>query len=137
LSRLLAERDFDLVIGSRWITGGRVINWPLIRKAISRTGNFYTRLMLKTNIRDMTAGFRVYKVDLLKRLPLDRISSQGYSFQVEMTLRSVELNASVKEVAITFVERERGVSKMNTAIVLEALWLVTRWGVARLFGKNY
>ena len=136
LSRLLAESDFDLVIGSRWITGGRVINWPLIRKAISRTGNFYTRLMLKTNIRDMTAGFRVYKVDLLKRLPLDRISSQGYSFQVEMTLRSVELNASVKEVAITFVERERGVSKMNTAIVLEALWLVTRWGVARLLGKK-
>jgi len=125
------------VIGSRWITGGRVLNWPLIRKAISRTGNFYTRLMLETNIRDMTAGFRVYKVDLLKRLPLDRISSQGYSFQVEMTLRSIELNASVKEVAITFVEREHGVSKMNTAIVLEALWLVTRWGVARLFGKNF
>ena len=137
LSRLLAEHDFDLVIGSRWITGGRVLNWPLIRKAISRTGNFYTRLMLETNIRDMTAGFRVYKVDLLKRLPLDRISSQGYSFQVEMTLRSIELNASVKEVAITFVEREHGVSKMNTAIVLEALWLVTRWGVARLFGKNF
>ena len=137
LSRLLAERDFDLVIGSRWIAGGRVVNWPLIRKAISRTGNFYTRLMLKTKIRDMTAGFRVYKVDLLKLLPLDRISSQGYSFQVEMTLRSIELNASVKEVAITFVEREHGVSKMNTAIVLEALWLVTRWGVARLFGKNY
>lgn len=137
LPLLLAEHDFDLVIGSRWIPGGRVLNWPLIRKAISRTGNFYTRLMLETKIRDMTAGFRVYKVQLLKQLPLDRISSQGYSFQVEMTLRSVQSNAKVKEVAITFVEREHGVSKMNTAIVLEALWLVTRWGVARLFGKNF
>lgn len=137
LPLLLAQKDFDLVIGSRWISGGRVVNWPLIRKAISRTGNFYTRLALKTKIRDMTAGFRVYKVELLKRLPLDRISSQGYSFQVEMTLRSIQSRAKVKEVAITFVEREHGVSKMNTAIVLEALWLVTRWGVARLFGKNF
>ena len=137
LPLLLAQKDFDLVIGSRWISGGRVVNWPLIRKAISRTGNFYTRLALKTKIRDMTAGFRVYKVELLKRLPLAHISSQGYSFQVEMTLRSIQSRAKVKEVAITFVEREHGVSKMNTAIVLEALWLVTRWGVARLFGKNF
>ena len=134
---LLAQTDFDLVIGSRWILGGKVINWPLARKIVSRTGNLYARLLLKTDIRDMTAGFRVYKVDLLKRLPLNQIASHGYSFQVEMTFRSLELRASVKEVAITFVEREHGVSKMNTAIVLEALWLVTRWGVARLLGKNF
>ena len=136
LPRLLEESEFDLVIGSRWIPGGKVINWPIGRKLVSRTGNLYARLLLKTDIRDMTAGFRVYKVDLLKRLPLERIASQGYSFQVEMTFRSIAMGASVKEVAITFVEREHGVSKMNTAIVLEALWLVTRWGVARLLGKN-
>ena len=136
LPRLLEETEFDLVIGSRWIPGGKVINWPIARKIVSQTGNLYARLLLKTDIRDITAGFRVYKVDLLKRLPLERIASQGYSFQVEMTFRSIAMGASVKEVAITFVEREHGVSKMNTAIVLEALWLVTRWGVARLLGKN-
>jgi len=136
LPRLLEESEFDLVIGSRWIPGGKVINWPIARKLVSQTGNLYARLLLKTDIRDMTAGFRVYKVDLLKRLPLERIASQGYSFQVEMTFRSIAMGASSKEVAITFVEREHGVSKMNTAIVLEALWLVTRWGVARLLGKN-
>ena len=136
LPRLLEESEFDLVIGSRWIPGGKVINWPIARKLVSQTGNLYARLLLKTDIRDMTAGFRLYKVDLLKRLPLERIASQGYSFQVEMTFRSIAMGASSKEVAITFVEREHGVSKMNTAIVLEALWLVTRWGVARLLGKN-
>ena len=136
LPRLLEESEFDLVIGSRWIPGGKVINWPIARKLVSQTGNLYARLLLKTDIRDMTAGFRVYKVDLLKRLPLERIASQGYSFQVEMTFRSIAMGANSKEVAITFVEREHGVSKMNTAIVLEALWLVTRWGVARLLGKN-
>ena len=136
LPRLLEETEFDLVIGSRWIPGGKVVNWPIARKIVSQTGNLYARLLLKTDIRDMTAGFRVYKVDLLKRLPLERIASQGYSFQVEMTFRSIAMGASAKEVAITFVEREHGVSKMNTAIVLEALRLVTRWGVARLLGKN-
>jgi hypothetical protein len=84
----------------------------------------------------MTAGFRVYKTELLKRLPLEEIASQGYSFQVEMAYRSIELGANVTEVPIVFVEREYGSSKMNTAIVLEALWLVTRWGVARLLGKK-
>jgi hypothetical protein len=84
----------------------------------------------------MTAGFRVYKTELLRRLPLEKIASQGYSFQVEMAYRSIELGAKVTEVPIVFVEREYGASKMNTAIVLEALWLVTRWGVARLLGKK-
>jgi dolichol-phosphate mannosyltransferase len=136
LPRLLSQSEFDLVIGSRWIPGGQVVNWPLSRKLISRVGNLYTRMMLQTQVRDMTAGFRVFKTELLHKLPLAKISSQGYSFQVEMAYRSVATGASVKEVAITFIEREHGASKMNTAIVLEALWLVTRWGVARLFGKN-
>jgi dolichol-phosphate mannosyltransferase len=81
----------------------------------------------------MTAGFRVYRSSLLQRLPLDKIASQGYSFQVEMAYRSIRLNATVIEVPITFVEREHGASKMSSAIVFEALWLVTKWGVARIF----
>ena len=135
LPRLLAV-DADLVIGSRWVTGGQVLNWPLLRKLISRTGNLYTRIMLGAPVRDMTAGFRVYKRELLEQLELKEISSHGYSFQVEMAWRSLQKKASVKEVAITFIEREHGVSKMNSAIVLEALWLVTKWGVARLFGRS-
>ncbi len=135
LPKLLAE-DADLVIGSRWVSGGRVLNWPFMRKAISRTGNLYTRVMLGTSVRDMTAGFRVYRRSLLEQLELEKISSHGYSFQVEMAWRSLQQKASVKEVAIVFVERELGSSKMNSAIVLEALWLVTKWGVARLFGRS-
>ena len=132
----LLEVDADLVIGSRWISGGAVVNWPISRKLISRIGNLYTRLMLGTKVRDMTAGFRCYKVSLLKQLPLQQVSSHGYSFQVEMAWRSIQQQASVKEVPITFVERELGASKMNTAIVLEALWLVTKWGLARLFKRS-
>jgi dolichol-phosphate mannosyltransferase len=135
LSKLL-EVDADLVIGSRWVSGGAVVNWPISRKLISRIGNLYTRLMLGTKVRDMTAGFRCYKVALLRRLPLRQVSSHGYSFQVEMAWRSIQQQASVKEVPITFVERELGASKMNTAIVLEALWLVTKWGLARLFKRS-
>lgn len=133
LGALLSQKGFDLVIGSRWIRGGSVVNWPLSRVLISKIGNLYTRIVLGTKVRDMTAGFRVYRSSLLKRLPLDKIASQGYSFQVEMAYRSIRLNASVTEVPITFVEREHGASKMSTAIVFEALWLVTRWGAARIF----
>lgn len=133
LGALLSQKDFDLVIGSRWISGGSVVNWPLSRILISKIGNLYTRIVLGTKVRDMTAGFRVYRSSLLKRLPLDKIASQGYSFQVEMAYRSIRLNATVIEVPITFVEREHGASKMSSAIVFEALWLVTKWGVARIF----
>lgn len=129
----LLEANADLVIGSRWVTGGAVANWPAYRKAISKFGNFYARLMLGTKINDMTAGFRVYDTELLKKIKLDSVASQGYSFQVEMTWRSLQADASVIEVPITFVERVQGVSKMNSAIVLEALWLVTKWGIARIF----
>lgn len=132
LPRLL-EANADLVIGSRWVSGGAVANWPGYRKAISKFGNFYARLMLGTKINDMTAGFRVYDTELLKKIRLDSVASQGYSFQVEMTWRSLKAGASVVEVPITFVERVQGVSKMNSAIVFEALWLVTKWGFARIF----
>lgn len=135
LPKLLAIESADLVIGSRWIRGGEVVNWPASRKFISKAGNLYTRLALGTPVRDMTAGFRVYRRELLQRLDLNNISSQGYSFQVEMAWRSIQARAKVVEVPIVFIERELGTSKMNTAIVLEALWLVTKWGFARILKR--
>lgn len=136
LPKLISASAYsDLVIGSRWIAGGSVLNWPAHRKAISKIGNLYTLLLLRTKIRDMTAGFRIYRTDLLKRLDLDSVASHGYSFQVEMALRTVQQNAKVVEVPITFIEREQGVSKMTGSIVGEALWLVTKWGIARIL-KN-
>jgi dolichol-phosphate mannosyltransferase len=121
----------DLVIGSRWISGGAVVNWPAHRKAISKIGNLYANLMLRTGIRDMTAGFRAFNVEFLKGLNLDGVAARGYAFQVEMALRSKRAGGNVVEVPITFVERTLGSSKMTTAIVLEALWLVTKWGFYR------
>lgn len=126
----------DLVIGSRWCEGGAVLNWPAHRKAISKIGNWYTGIMLDSNIRDMTAGFRIYKTSLLKKLDLKTVSSHGYSFQVEMAWRSLAVNAVTVESPITFVEREQGVSKMTASIVIEALWLVTKWGILRLLRGN-
>ncbi len=126
----------DLVIGSRWCEGGAVLNWPAHRKAISKIGNWYTGIMLNSPIRDMTAGFRIYKTSLLKRLDLKTVSSHGYSFQVEMAWRSLAANAVTVESPITFVEREQGVSKMTASIVAEALWLVTKWGILRLLRRN-
>jgi dolichol-phosphate mannosyltransferase len=126
-----AVEQMDLVIGSRWVSGGSVLNWPLHRKTISKLGNLYTRMLLNTPVRDMTAGFRIYRTEFLKKLDLDSISSHGYSFQVEMAWRSIQLNARVREVPITFIERAQGASKMTGAIVAEALWLVTKWGLGR------
>lgn len=123
----------DLVIGSRWVSGGKVVNWPMHRKMISKLGNFYTRKMLNSPVRDMTAGFRIYRTALLQKLDLESIASHGYSFQVEMAWRSLQNRAAVAEVPITFIEREHGASKMTGKIVAEALWLVTKWGFARLF----
>jgi dolichol-phosphate mannosyltransferase len=132
LEKLLEKiENADLVIGSRWVSGGKVENWPLYRKAISKLGNTYARVMLRTNIRDMTAGFRVYKISFLNQLDLAGVASRGYAFQVEMALRSVKAGGVVKEVPIVFVERTHGRSKMTTAIVLEALWLVTKWAFYR------
>ena len=129
---IAAAPSHDLVIGSRWITGGEVVNWPSSRKLISKLGNRYTRFLLGTQVNDMTAGFRIYKTQLLKKLDLSDIASHGYSFQVEMAWRSIQQKAKIIEVPITFIERELGQSKMTGGIVIEALWLVTRWGIARL-----
>ena len=130
----LIATDADLVIGSRWVRGGSTVNWPASRQAISRLGNLYVRLMLALKVRDATAGFRVYRSELLKRLDLATVASHGYSFQVEMTLRAHRAKATIREVPITFVERVHGVSKMTGAIVLEAMLLVSKLGLARLLG---
>lgn len=132
LAKLLSGiQNADLVIGSRWVPGGKVENWPADRIAISKLGNSYARFMLRTKIQDMTAGFRVYRISFLDRLDLAGVAARGYAFQVEMALRSVKAGGVVLEVPIVFVERAHGRSKMTTAIVLEALWLVTKWAFYR------
>jgi dolichol-phosphate mannosyltransferase len=133
LPRLLeAAEDADLVIGSRWVQGGEVLNWPIHRRLISKLGNAYAQSMLGTKVSDMTSGYRVYRVAFLKNILQDRISSQGYSFQVELAFRAAQAGI-VLEVPITFVERVNGKSKMTLAIVLEALAKVTFWGLRRFF----
>jgi dolichol-phosphate mannosyltransferase len=129
---LQSSSDADLVIGSRWVSGGEVLNWPLLRRLISRTGNQYAKFMLGTRILDMTSGFRVYKTRFLQELVSEPVSSHGYSFQVELAYRASKLG-HVIEKPITFVERVNGKSKMTLAIVLEALTKVTFWGLKRVF----
>lgn len=119
----------DLVLGSRWVPGGQVRNWPLSRQLLSRGGNTYTRLVLGLPLRDATGGYRAFRRETLQQLGLEDVASQGYCFQVDLARRTVELGLRVEEVPITFVERELGSSKMSRAIVLEALWRVTRWGI--------
>ncbi len=122
----------DLVIGSRWVPGGKVVNWPGSREFLSRGANVYTRMMLGVPVRDATAGFRVYRAGTLEKIGLDDVESQGYCFQVDLTLRTVRHGLRVAEVPITFVDRTVGASKMSRAIVGEALWRVTLWGFSGL-----
>ncbi len=132
LPLLLAALDgADLVIGSRWVAGGSVVNWPRSREVISRGGSLYSRIALGTHIRDITAGYRAFRADTLRAIGLDSVQSQGYCFQIDMAWRTVEHGLRVREVPIEFVEREAGVSKMNQGIVAEALWRVTSWGAAK------
>jgi glycosyltransferase involved in cell wall biosynthesis len=128
----LLNAKADLVIGSRWIQGGAVANWPKYRELISRAGNLYARVATGLGIGDLTAGFRVYRADALRKLNLNHIEAQGYGFQVEMTLRSKKAGLEVVEVPILFVERAQGASKMTKEIVFEAFWLCTKWGFRRL-----
>ena len=126
----LAEAGADLVIGSRWVKGGAVRNWPRARQAISRAGNAYSRWVLRSGIRDITAGFRVYRVSALQDIAPGDVSSQGYCFQVELAWRLERSGHRIQEHPITFVERATGRSKMHIGIVVEALIRVTAWGVA-------
>ncbi|PWI42197.1 polyprenol monophosphomannose synthase [Streptomyces sp. ICBB 8177] len=130
LPRLLtALKGADLVLGSRWIPGGRVVNWPKSREFLSRGGSTYSRLMLGVPIRDVTGGYRAFRKETLEGLGMDEVASAGYCFQVDLAWRAVKKGFHVVEVPITFVERERGDSKMSRNIVVEALWRVTTWGV--------
>jgi dolichol-phosphate mannosyltransferase len=134
LPRLLhALEDADLVLGSRYVPGGTVVNWPLRRQVLSRGGNVYSRLALGAKVKDITGGYRAFRAEVLERLKLDTVASQGYCFQVDLAWRTIELDYRVVEVPITFTEREIGYSKMSGNIVREALWRVTKWGVRRRF----
>ncbi|MCU1677071.1 MAG: Dolichyl-phosphate beta-D-mannosyltransferase [Frankiales bacterium] len=136
LPRLLeALTDADLVLGSRWVPGGEVKNWPASRKILSVGGNTYTRIALGLPLRDATGGFRAFRRAVLEGIALDTVESQGYCFQVDLANRTLKAGFRVVEVPITFVERERGQSKMSNSIVAEALWRVTVWGVTQRLGR--
>jgi len=126
----LAERDIDVVIGSRYIPGGSVVGWPRRRTWLSRWGNRYAAIALGLAINDATAGYRVYRASTLRRIDLEAIRAEGYGFQIEMTYRSVAAGCSIVEVPITFRDRVAGDSKMSGNIVREAFLLVTWWAVS-------
>jgi dolichol-phosphate mannosyltransferase len=125
-----------IVLGTRWIPGGSVVNWPKRRQYLSRAGTAYAKLALRIPLNDLTGGFRVYSVELLKSLKLTDMQATGYCYQIEMALAAHLAGAKEVEVPITFVERINGVSKMSQAIVVEALLQTTRWGLSRTFRPN-
>jgi dolichol-phosphate mannosyltransferase len=130
LPDLLAALDrADVVLGSRWVDGGSVVDWPRRRELLSRGGNAYARMMLGLPVRDATGGYRVYRRRVLESIDLGSVDSQGYCFQVDLVWRAWRAGFVVTEVPIRFVERVAGASKMNRAIVSEALWRVTLWGI--------
>jgi len=122
--------DADLVIGSRWIPGGSVVNWPVRRELLSRGGNLYVRLLLGVAVRDATAGFRVFRRTALEKIDLSTVQSTGYVFQTDLVTRCLRAGLRVHEVPIEFVERVRGDSKMSGAVATESLRRITRWGLA-------
>ena len=131
-----ARDDLSIVLGTRWMPGGAVINWPRSRKALSKAGTMYAKFALKIPLDDLTGGFRVYSSTLLNRLNLPEMSATGYCFQIEMALAATLAGAVARQVPITFVERTNGVSKMSSAIVIEALLQTTRWGLIRRVRPN-
>jgi dolichol-phosphate mannosyltransferase len=125
LRRLIeAAGDADVVLGSRYVAGGGVRDWSLVRRAISRGGSAYARTVLGIRVRDLTGGFKCFRREALESIDLSRISAQGYAFQVEMTYRALEKGLKVVEIPITFKDRQVGSSKMSREIVLEAAWRV-------------
>lgn len=137
LPALLAGAETaDLVLGSRWMRGGRVRNWAWHRVLLSRGGNAYARLLLGLPYGDVTGGFRAFRGDALRRLDLDGVRSEGYCFQIDLARRAHERGLVIREVPIVFLERSRGASKMSRRIVLEALWSVTRWALERALPRR-
>jgi dolichol-phosphate mannosyltransferase len=130
LQRLLAGlQDADLVIGSRWVPGGSVVNWPWQRELLSRGGNLYVRMLLGIAVRDATAGYRLFRRSTLERIRLDEVRSTGYVFQTDLVTRTLQAGLTVREVPIEFVERVRGESKMSGQVALESLKRITWWGL--------
>jgi dolichol-phosphate mannosyltransferase len=137
LPRLLdALAGADLVLGSRYVPGGTVLNWPKSRELLSRGGNTYARLMLGIKLKDATGGYRAYRASTLRKIALDEVESQGYCFQIDLAMRAIRAGLTVTEVPITFVERVHGSSKMSRAVVAEALWRVTVWGITGRRGSR-
>ena len=132
---LAAARDADLVLGSRYVAGGAVRNWGVVRRFVSAGGSWYARVLLGTRIRDLTGGFKCYRRPVLEAIDLDAIESKGYAFQIETTYRALRAGFKVVEVPITFVDRVEGGSKMSKAIVLEAIWKVPALKLAALLGR--
>ncbi|MFM8620509.1 MAG: polyprenol monophosphomannose synthase [Candidatus Nanopelagicaceae bacterium] len=128
--------EVELVIGSRWIADGAIENWSKFRELLSKSANRYTQFALQLGCQDATAGFRIYKSDLIKRMHVDGVKSEGYCFQIEMTRAAQSAQALIAEYPITFKERETGSSKMSSKIVVEAMWRVTIWGLRRVFSRS-
>ncbi len=126
---LEALADADLVIGSRWVPGGSVVNWPRRRELLSRGGNFYVRMLLGVKVRDATAGFRLFRRSAVEAIDLESVESTGYVFQTDMVVRCLRQGLRVREVPIEFIERVRGDSKMSGQVAAESLARITRWGV--------
>ncbi|GAA3872066.1 polyprenol monophosphomannose synthase [Leifsonia kafniensis] len=128
-SLLAASENAEVVMGSRWVTGGHIVNWPWHRRMLSQGGSTYSRFLLHLHQRDVTGGYRVYSANALERMRLSSVESLGYCFQIDMLLHAVRAGLTVVEVPITFVERTHGASKMSGRIVLEAMGRVTMWGL--------
>ena len=132
---IAAAEQADLVLGSRYVDGGGVRNWGVVRRTISRGGSLYAQLLLGVDVRDLTGGFKCYRRAVLERIDLDAIGSLGYAFQIETTYRAARAGFRVVEIPITFTDRQTGGSKMSRAIVLEAVWKVPALRLAALRGR--
>jgi glycosyltransferase involved in cell wall biosynthesis len=137
LLRPVLQGSADLAIGSRYVVGGSIPEWPIHRRALSRWGNRYAAAMLRLDVGDVTAGFRAYRADMLRKIDLETVSTDGYGFQIDMTYRVARVHGRIVELPIHFSDRVRGTSKMSSRIILEALAAVTWWGIRdRLKGRR-
>jgi dolichol-phosphate mannosyltransferase len=128
---------YEVSIGSRYVPGGKIPNWRFSRRFLSRAGNLYAKALLSLGVEDSTAGFRAYRASVLRRIDLDKVRADGYGFQIEMTYLAKRAGAAITEVPISFVDRVEGTSKMSLHTVIEALVLVTLWGLERPFGLSH
>jgi dolichol-phosphate mannosyltransferase len=131
---LNAIKDADLVLGSRYINGVRVLNWPMRRLLLSYFASIYTRIITGLPVHDTTGGFKCFKIDVLKAIDLDKVRSNGYSFQIEMTYKAYKKNFRIKEIPIVFTDRAKGTSKMSKKIVLEAVFMVWKLRIRSILG---